>query len=172
MPELPEEYKAYLKENINLTERMTQVFSGLDERIDYTNILLTKLIELQGGTPPDGPILGGVKNPENFRVGVVRISAPGTAQNLEDVSVPHKYHVVIKAFRANLGSAYVGTTKADAEGHADTSYPLWANEAIELEVDNLQVIWVDADNDGEGVVWIVEQESAWIRSAAQTRYSY
>src|SRR4030042_4905941 len=102
---LPSEYEAYLKANLNAFERMSQTFSAIDERVDYTNILLTRLLELQGGSPTTptwvAELLTGlddlrttldrlanagfspvVPNRENFIHGEKNVTTAGTAEQL------------------------------------------------------------------------------------------
>ena len=181
---LPSEYEAYLKANLNWFERLGDVFSGLDERIDYTNVLLTKLIELQGGIVPEVPtwatdlvnainslnaviaqlatalgVKPTLKNPEFIKAQQKVVPVAGTAVQMPSVLVPYDKEVVIKALRTNIGIIYVAPSKSDAEGHT-SSYSLAPGEAVGYKIRNLNQVWVDASVSGEGVVWTVEQEVA------------
>ena len=182
---LPSEYEAYLKANLNWFEHLGDVFSGLDERVDYTNTLLTKLIELQGGVVPEVPtwatdlvnvisslntaiaqlaaVLGvtpvTLKNPEFIKAQQKLVLTAGTAVQMPSVLVPYDKEVVIRALRTNTGIIYVAPSKSDAEGHT-SSYSLAPGEVVGYKIQNLNQIWVDASVSGEGVVWTVEQEVA------------
>ena len=179
---LPSEYEAYLKANLNWFERLGDVFSGLDERIDYTNALLTKLVELQGGIVPEVPtwatdlidavnslntiiaqlatalgVKPTLKNPEFIKAQQKVVLVAGTAVQMPFAIVPYDKEVVIKALSTNTGTIYIAPTKAGAEGHI-SAYPLTPSEAVGYKIANLNQLWIDSSKDNEGVVWTVEQE--------------
>jgi len=57
---LPPEHVAYLRRVLNPLERLTGVFTGVDDRQDLTNALLAELILLlSGGQPGPGPAPSG-----------------------------------------------------------------------------------------------------------------
>ena len=172
---LPSEYEAYLKANLNWFERLSQVFSALDERIDYTNILLTRLLEAQGA--PSQTLIGtlnnlttalnrladlglvpALPNRESFIHGARDITTAGTAEQLTtaSISIPDGFQLTIIAKPANTGTIYIGRSKGDAEGSQKFD-GLSAGLAHSLIVTNVNLAWVNTDVDGEGVSWIVEQ---------------
>ena len=55
--ELPNEYREYLNTHISRVESVSSKFSGLDERLDYQNIILTEMLNTMsralGGGKPD-----------------------------------------------------------------------------------------------------------------------
>ena len=182
---LPTEYREYLQANLNLVERFTGALSGLDERIDYTNILLTRLIELQGGAPitpvprPDwfselfatldrlsttlnrlaelglAPV---IPNKESFITGQRTVTTAGEAVQLITASIPISdgFALTVIAKPANTGYIYIGRTKGDAEG-ASKFDGLSAGLAHSLKVKNVNSAWVNSSVNGEGVSWYVEQ---------------
>ena len=170
---LPPEYEAYLRANLNWFERLSQSFTSLDERIDYTNILLTRLIELQGGAPPVKPPwvdelitaiehlasigIGVVPNKEAFITRQKTVTTAGTAVKLaSSIPIPDGFGLTIIAKPGNTGTIYIGRTKGDAEG-SQTFNGLSAGLAVSLKVTNTDLVWVNGDTDGDGVSWIVEQ---------------
>ena len=181
---LPPEYEAYLRASLNWFERLGDVFSGLDERVDYTNALLTKLIELQGGVPPEVPSwttnliavlhslntaitnlitalsvitgISAVENPTGIISQTKLVPIAGIAVQLPPVRVYPNSEVVIKALRKNVGTIYVADSKIDAEGHS-SAYSLVSGEAIGYKVDNLSRLWIDSSISDEGVVWTIER---------------
>ena len=169
---LPSEYEAYLKANLNWFERLGDVFSGLDERIDYTNTLLTKLIELQGGVAPARPewldelisvirgisVVGIVPNKGTFLTGEATVATARTAVQLTTSSIPVQdgYQLTVIAKPGNSGTIYIGRTKSDAEG-AQKFDGLAAALAVSLKVNNVNLVWVNSDTANDGVSWIVEQ---------------
>jgi hypothetical protein len=180
---MPQEYQDYLNENLNVAERVTQAFSALDERVDYTNYLLTELLKALGGNNGEGNLeladaiqalvnaLGGqLDNPDTFRVGTDTADAVMSGQNLPDVKVPFDMEIVVKAYRSNTDSVYVATTRSDSEGGVDTAYPLWAGEAVGLKLSNVDKIWWAAEVAGEGISWVVEQSSPWLNKSGGSRY--
>lgn len=171
---LPPEYEEYLKRNLNAIERFTAVFSGLDERIDYTNILLTKLIELQGGAPTEPTLLVTalnslittlkqlaipvVPNRSSFLTGQRTVTTAGTAEQLSTsvYHIPNGFQVTIIAWPTNTGYIYIGNSKSSAEG-AMSFNGLSAGLAVSLKITDISLVWVTSTVDGEGVSWIVEQ---------------
>jgi len=172
---LPSEYAAYLKANLNLVERITQAFSGLDERIDYTNILLTRLVEAQ--LAPSQTLIDTLNNlttilnrlvnlglvPElpnraSFIHGQKTVDTAGTAVQLttSSIPIPDGFGLTVIAKPANTGYIYIGKSKVDAEG-SQSFNGLSAGLAVSLKVTNIDLVWVTSTVDAEGVSWIVEQ---------------
>lgn len=169
--ELPPEYVEYLNKNLNLFERMTQIFSSLDERIDYTNILLTKLLEAQGGTPELSEILSKLSasldklinvgfapvspNATDFVHGSKTLVSADEAVQLttSSIPVPDGFVVTVMAFSTNSGVVYVGRTKSDTEG-SQAFGGLDANVAISLKIANVNMIWVQPSSANDSVSWI------------------
>lgn len=178
---LPTEYRAYLEANLNLVERISQSFSSLDERIDYTNILLTKLLVLQGGAPPAPPappdwmdtliatlnklslslsnLTGmGIINTNSFITGQKTVITAGTAVELttSSISIPNEFALTIIAKPGNTGYIYIGRAKGDAEGSQKFD-GLSAGLAVSLRINNVNLVWINSSVDGDGVSWLVER---------------
>ncbi|MBF6606961.1 MAG: hypothetical protein IVW53_15445 [Chloroflexi bacterium] len=80
--------------------------------------------------------------------GQATVAAAGTRVQLPDGPART---VSIKALHANTGIVYVGgSTVAAANG-----YPLNKDDAIDIAIDNLSSIWIDADTNGSAVAWMV-----------------
>ena len=94
-------------------------------------------------------------NRTSFVTGQKDVTTAGTAEQLPDVEIPNGFAVVIKAKSTNTGRIYIGNSKANAEDHS-VAFSLGANEWVELKITNLNLVWIDADVDGEGVEYIVE----------------
>ena len=84
------------------------------------------------------------------------VAAAGIAEQLPDVDVPDGYNLVVKAKAGNAGNIYIGNSKENAEDHTVT-FSLAAKGSVTLAVINANVVWIDADNNGEGIEGIVEQ---------------
>ena len=161
---LPTEYREYLERNLNIWERATAFLSGIDERIDYTNILLTRLVNLAsrvqipGGAPTPGgtPTPLSPVNPTDISVGRKLVASVGTAVQLPSVSIPYDFEVVVLALSENTGTIYLGNSKDTAEDH-NTAFPLTKGGAVELKIKNLNILWMDSSVSSEGINWIVEQ---------------
>ena len=181
---LPPEYRQYLEQNLSALEQFAQAFSGLDERIDYTNILLTKLVELQGGIPVQpveaprwttnlieainklnvaisriSPLPVGelaFKNPVGIVAQKKLVHTAGTAVQLPTVIIPYGETVAIKALNSNTGTVYVGNSKGGAEDITQ-SFALSAGQGIEYKIGNLSQLWINSTVGNNGVNWTVEQ---------------
>lgn len=80
------------------------------------------------------------------------VTTAGTAVVLGgDVSIPDGFSVNIKAKAANTNKIYVGDSSVD-----NSDYELSAGDSVDLFVTNLNIVYIDADTNGEGVSYIVE----------------
>lgn len=94
-------------------------------------------------------------NRSSLTTGEKTVTAAGTAEQVHtDLSVPEGFAVSIIAKYTNVGRIFYGGTKDEAEAHT-------ANLDVEdyetFYVTNLNKIWIDAENDGEGIDYKVVQ---------------
>ena len=87
----------------------------------------------------------------------VLCGAANTAVRLPNRAVPHGKALVVKALPTNGGIIRIASSGPDAI-NPGSSYTLIANEAIEYEVTNAEVLYISATVAGEGVVCTMEQE--------------
>lgn len=170
--QLPRPYEEYLRRNLNLVERFRQAFSGTDERLDYTNMLLTLILTQLGGispvvvipgtpTPTPTPTLPSIStlaNRSSFITGQKTVTNAGTAEQIttSDIFIPDGFAVTIIAKPGNSGYIYLGSSKSDAEG-ASQFNGLDAGLAVSLRIKNLKEVWVDAQTSGDGISWLMER---------------
>lgn len=109
-----------------------------------------------GGGSSDAPLSLG--NPQSFTGFRVLCAVANQPYQLPDRKVPYKMTLVIKALPTNGGIIYVAPTQPDSV-NINSSYPLIANEAVELEVQNADDVYISATAAGEGVACIVEQRN-------------
>lgn len=92
--------------------------------------------------------------------GQLDVTSDGTAEQLaSDVAVPVGCQLTIIAKPGNTGTIYLGNSKANAESTSVRFDGLSAGLAVSLKVNNANLVWVDASVAGEGVSYIVEQDS-------------
>lgn len=84
------------------------------------------------------------------------ITAAGTAEQLPSVAIRPGHKIILKARRTNTGYCYPNDTKALAEAR---HFELAPGGALELDIDNLDRIWVDVSVNGEYVEWLTEKAS-------------
>ena len=134
------------------------LFAQLSRRIDYTNALLSTIIELLGGKPPGIPTPGLPLNKSSFLTGRRAITTAGIAEQLStsSIPVPNGFQVTVIAWPDNTGYIYIGKTKGDAEG-AMSFRGLDAGLAHSLRITDVSLIWVTSTVDGDGASWYVEQ---------------
>lgn len=104
-----------------------------------------------GGTPANRP---------TFATGQAIVAAKGNAVPLSPVSVkvPSGFSVFFTFLKANTGTnVYVGNSKANAQNHSVAKILNSQNAGLRLFVTDVSSIFIDADNNGDGVDWIVEQ---------------
>lgn len=93
-------------------------------------------------------------NRSSYTTGQKTVAVAGTAEQLPDVAVPEGFEAVISAKSANTGRIYLGGAKVEAEAR---TLSLGANDVFEEYLTNLNVLWIDAENDGEGIDYGVAQ---------------
>ena len=168
-------YEAYLSSKLNIVERGTAKISGLDERIDFTNLMLLKIFVALSSTYENNTpqwaqelltainglttSLGGSPTSTNANSIIThrtKVNIPGQAIQLPNVPVPNGYSIAIKSPTDNTDYVYIGGTKSDAEDH-NSAYILSPGEVISYQVANGNAIWVDVEIADECVNWTVEQ---------------
>lgn len=108
-----------------------------------------------GAAVPISGSSNAVPNRATFATGQKDVTAAGTGENLIAQAIPDGFSVVIKAKNTNTGRIRVGNSKANAES-TTVAFTLGSSQDVKLYVTNLNLVWVDATVNGEGVEWIVE----------------
>lgn len=93
-------------------------------------------------------------NRSSLTTGEKTVTSAGTGEQLPDVEVPEGFEATVTAKHANAGRIYIGGTKAEAEAHTVSLGP---DDVFHECLTNLNAIWIDADNDGEGIDYEVPQ---------------
>jgi hypothetical protein len=97
-------------------------------------------------------ITGGVEYGFSFiGSGKKIISTAGTRETLVNTSTPCK-EVLIMALPTNTGEIWVGDSNVSASDNIGVV--LYSKDAVLIEIDNLQKVYLDATIDGEGVSYI------------------
>ena len=87
--------------------------------------------------------------------GVKDVSTAGTAERLVAASTSCKW-VIIVAKCGNTGKVYVGASTVDAGN--ERGAPLDPGDSIRLDVEDLHEVWLDVENNGDGVSFIYGKE--------------
>ncbi len=95
-------------------------------------------------------ILTQLTNPSGLTHGKTVVATAGTEQVLVGAPSPATVGVTIKALAGNSGTVYVGITGVDNSN----GFELAPGEQIFIPIDDLETIFLDVDNDGEGVSFI------------------
>lgn len=85
------------------------------------------------------------------------VTAAGTAEQLNggtSIAIPDGAELVVTALPNNTGNVYVGDSDVDST-NGDVLTP---DTSLSLPVTDVNIVYIDVDNDGEGVSWIVEVE--------------
>ena len=96
----------------------------------------------------------GDKSYKSFDSGKKLVPSAGTAVQLPNLSIPRGEKVTIKAISTNAGIVYIANSKSGAEDKINC-YPLTSDDDVALQISNLNLVWLNADNNNEGVNWIV-----------------
>lgn len=92
----------------------------------------------------------------DFAYGQDSPSSAGTPVALNggnSLSVPPGGKVRVLALPSNSGTAYVG----DSNVSSSNGFALSPGDELQVRIDDVSKLYVDADNAGEGVSWMVEQ---------------
>jgi hypothetical protein len=100
-------------------------------------------------------VVGAVANRPSFAVNQKTVAAHGTAEQLQSQAIPDGFSVSIRAFDTNTKNIYLGPTKADAQNHTKATV-LSQGQFVLLYITDVSEVWIDADVNGEGVMWLVE----------------
>jgi len=100
--------------------------------------------------------LGG-GNTGSWNHGRCVVSTPGEPQRLPPMHIPDGMHVVVRALPRNTGSVYIGRN-SQAVLDPDRRIELTPKDFVRMRLTNTNLIWVDAEKDGEGVDFWCEAE--------------
>ena len=114
----------------------------LDTRLNSLESKMDKLLDSQDA---DDNLSVQQAGSPNFTHGDLDVTAAGTAENFPNEPCRE---ATITAKLANTGYIYIGD-----EVVSDTSFGVYlaAGDSLAIKVANLNQIYIDADNDGEGV---------------------
>ena len=87
--------------------------------------------------------------------GVETVAGAGTAEQLNggaSLTVGNGFAIVVKALDTNTNKVYVGNSGVDSTN----GYQLNPCEGVTLQMNDVNLIYIDVDTNGEGVSWIVE----------------
>lgn len=104
------------------------------------------------GTPTSAT---GLANRTSVATGTKTITSAGTGEVMPTQVIPDGYKVMIKALNSNTDAVHIADTKAKVEVDAN-AYELQPDEFVTLNVTNLNILWLDANVNGEGVTYTVE----------------
>jgi len=116
---------------------------------------LTNLTVQLGGTASYDSI-DAFANYDNFTTGQVICPVLGRAVQLPSIPIPKNKQLVVKALPGNAGWVFVGVRAAEAQNQL-VAYPMLAQEAVGLAINNASSVWVTSQNINEGIAFIVEQ---------------
>ena len=74
------------------------------------------------------------------------VAAPGSAEPFPNIHIPDGFSVTLKNRARSRGNFYLASTKADAESLAGRRMVLEPGDAVTLAIDNLSLLWRDADD--------------------------
>jgi hypothetical protein len=98
---------------------------------------------------------GATPNRPAFTTGQVNVAAPGTAQQLPAQAIPNGFTIYIRAKPTNSGNIYIGNSQANAQNHAVAEI-LEPGAFLTYGITNADLIWVDADDATDGILWTSE----------------
>jgi phosphatidylserine/phosphatidylglycerophosphate/cardiolipin synthase-like enzyme len=100
------------------------------------------------GVPIQTLDLGKILPPEAVWTGRLTVPSPGARVQLPDVPCRS---ATIRALSTNTGSVYLGNELVDSS----TGFPLAAGDAVDIAIDNLRRLYIDAAVADEGVAFLV-----------------
>jgi hypothetical protein len=141
----------------------------LEELIDWLKVVafrLDQLIAVQTGQPtPTAPatiisptvipsdLSAFFRNRKSFMTGQKDVVTAGTPVQLDSFDIPEGFKLIVLAKPGNAGNIFVATNEGYA-GNANRRFDaLEPGIAIPLRVTNTEAVWIDAEQDGDGVSW-------------------
>lgn len=79
------------------------------------------------------------------------VTTSGTPVQLAAQAIPPGVTIVVKAKNSNTGTITVGNSSTNALNTGTTHFKLLNGQSIEYQVQNTDVVWIDATVSGEGV---------------------
>ena len=157
MSETKEQYLVRINGTLARLSSATRSSTTIDQLTRATNEILIEIVksvaEIRINLFPDPKV-----NPDTVLCYTVVVSTAGTAERLPDVDIPYDCSVVVLALSANTGTAYVASSKPNAES-STTRFPLEPGESVKYKIQNLSKLWLNVSVSGEGVVCTVEQDA-------------
>lgn len=91
-----------------------------------------------------------------FLTGQATVAVAGTAQVLGgNVPIVRGRDLVVRALVTNTGNIWVGNSAVNAQNHA-VAFLLKPGESISLQLNNINLVFIDAAVNGEGAVFAME----------------
>lgn len=98
------------------------------------------------------------RNFTTIETGQDTVETAGTAVQLNggtSLPVPQGSTLTIRANSGLTGNMYIG----DSTVSSSTGYTLGGAESVTVSVDDVSAIWIDSDNGGQAVTWVVETDA-------------
>lgn len=97
-----------------------------------------------------------ISNTPAFFAAQKNVTTSGTPVALAANTIPDGAKLVVKAKSGNTGTITVGNSSTNALNTGTTSVRLAQNQSVELQVNNSELVWIDATVSGEGVEYFSE----------------
>jgi hypothetical protein len=123
------------------------------EKMDQVIADLQTIEGLLGGSSSSGE----KRNAKTWKAIKVFVT-PGTPIQLPCYPIPYRVKVGLIALTTNVGNIYVSPTSVEVAQNA-SRFTLVGGQAVNLEIDNTEMIWIDGDIAGECVQIAVEIRS-------------
>jgi hypothetical protein len=109
-------------------------------------------VQVEGTIPVEGQVdVGDIEIQGSIKPGKVVVGTPGTAVRFITPSTPLVNYVSIKALATNGGFIYIGDASVDKDNQ--NGYQLAAGEELIAVVPDLNMLYLDGDVSGEGIVY-------------------
>lgn len=117
-----------------------------NDDLEYRQATAAEATEAAQGNWPD------------IETGQDTVTTAGTAVQLNggtSLPIPDGASVAVRANSDNTGPVYVGDSTVDAA----TGFEKTPGDGVAVNVTDVNAIWIDADNAGDGVTWLVEVDN-------------
>lgn len=104
-----------------------------------------------GTTSSSGSIIVAIGGNGTLGSGSQTVATAGTRVQLSGASIPSK-KLTIQGLKTNTGAIYIG----DSTVFSGNGIFVFATQIYEFTPSNLNLVWIDADNSGEGVHYLYE----------------
>jgi hypothetical protein len=145
----------FLWNDLSVLQRQNERIIALLERIAQIKPQVVNEIFAAQPIQIPGEIFTLVRNLDKLAHGQHLVEKSGRPEQLESIFVTPGRPFLIIAKPENSGKIYIGGDSAATQDNR-RKITMLSGSAMSFHLSNLSCLWIDAENNGEGIVWLFE----------------